>query len=281
MKKVQEIQKKAIILSNCAGFTVLATVVALASPQAGAEERVIDWAPKLSERQSALIAAATELLETADVSYALGGNTLGEAAECDLCNSCLEKNAPKPRERFSTCPECRKCSLDCSHFTQLVFARAGMPYPYIHTPLMLELSAEALRRRYRLVDIGRDSRAAQPGDLLVYRGHVVILERVHPVESGQRLRGDIVHATGGRDIRLPGQGIQRERMADLGGLRGPLLRILRHEMLVDMSAAPASTTRSAARTSPDVRPRAAPDPATTAPSRPRLRRVEKRNPAPN
>ena len=190
------------------------------------EPKIFDWNAPLSPRQQALIDAATELLETANVSYAMGGSKIGRPEDCDRCNVCLESKVPKPAARFKECPECRDCSLDCSHFTQLVFARAGMPHPYIHTPLMLELSAESLLRRYKFVDLGTRADLIQPGDLLVYKGHVVLVERVHPGK-----RGDVVHATGGRDLRLPGQGIQRDRFAQLTSFRGPLLRILRHKDL--------------------------------------------------
>jgi len=88
---------------------------------------------------------------------------------------------------------------------------------------MLELSPSKLVKQYGLkpVELYLDDLLA--GDLLVYRGHVVIVERVH--ESGVV---DIIHATGGKDLKIPGQGIQRERFVRVANFRGPLLRILRH-----------------------------------------------------
>jgi hypothetical protein len=88
---------------------------------------------------------------------------------------------------------------------------------------LLELSPDKLVQQYGLkpVEIYLDDILA--GDLLVYRGHVVIVERVH-----ERGVADIIHATGGKDLKVPGQGIQRERFVRVANFRGPLLRILRH-----------------------------------------------------
>ena len=91
---------------------------------------------------------------------------------------------------------------------------------------MVILKQPRLQKDFGFSALPPDATIAIPGDLLVYKGHVVMLERRH----GQG-KGDIIHATGGRDIREPGQGIQRERWADLGRFRGPLLRILRHNAL--------------------------------------------------
>jgi hypothetical protein len=52
------------------------------------------------------------------------------------------------------------------------------------------------------------------------------VEKVHSLTSA-----DIIHATGGKDIKLPGQGIQRERFVRVGSFRGELLRVLRHQKL--------------------------------------------------
>lgn len=116
--------------------------------------------------------------------------------------------------------------LDCSHFIQKVFSEAGLEFPYINTALMLSLPPAKLRSRYRLVTLGRDMALIRPGDFLVYKGHVVLVEAVKGLGVG-----DILHATGGRDIKGPGQGVQRERAVKFEYFRGMLLLILRHEKL--------------------------------------------------
>ncbi|NDE13809.1 hypothetical protein EBZ80_02660 [bacterium] len=181
---------------------------------------------RLSSKQRDLVQSARRLLDEAPVSYVYGGNRLGTAADCEACNQCLESERPSSDRRLRVCAECARCSVDCSHFTQLVFERAGIQHPYLTSKDMAALPAVRLERDFGFLSLPPDPASATPGDLLVYKGHVVLLERSH---AGGK--GDIIHATGGRDIKAPGQGIQRERWADLGQFRGPLLRILRHQSL--------------------------------------------------
>lgn len=181
--------------------------------------------------QEKVLATAGQLLELAQISYVYGGSRLGDGEKCNTCNVCLETNNPDPKKRLVACPVCADCSLDCSHFIELVYRLAGAPYPYLDTKLMIALTGDRLRRNYNLEDLESRIDLAQPGDLFVYEGHVVILERLHGKSKGE-FRGDIVHATGGKDIRLPGQGIQRERFVELRYFRGSLRRILRHVKLM-------------------------------------------------
>jgi len=167
---------------------------------------------------------AREILNSVPISYVYGGSKLGSEAACEACNNCLAKFQPDAKERFSSCPVCLDCSLDCSHFTELVYRSAGLKYPYITTTQMLDLPTQKLLHQHNLRDVGLDPSRFLPGDLLVYRGHVVILEKLH----GKDGRGDIIHATGGRDLKGPGAGIQRERFVPLMSFRGSLLRVLRH-----------------------------------------------------
>jgi hypothetical protein len=170
--------------------------------------------------------AGDDMLENLEVSYVYGGSKVGDAGTCDDCNSCLEKKRPSPKLRFKECPSCHHCSLDCSHFVQLVFERAGLGFPYLTSLQMLELSSESLSKKYNLRAVEFLPDGLVVGDLLIYRGHVVIVERLH--EAGV---ADIIHATGGKDIKEPGQGIQRERFIRVANFRGPLLRVLRHDKL--------------------------------------------------
>ncbi len=180
----------------------------------------------LSNYQMKLRQAGVDMLENLEVSYVFGGASLGDDKACDLCNDCLEKLQPSPKLRFKECPVCNKCSIDCSHFTQMVFARAGLPFPYITTTQILEMDPAKLENNYHLSSLGTNIGQIIPGDMLVYRGHVVIVESIHSLDSG-----DIVHATGGKDIKVPGQGIQRERFVQLSSFRGDLLKVVRHSKL--------------------------------------------------
>jgi hypothetical protein len=186
--------------------------------------------PVLAKTPAEILSTAESLLELAQISYVYGGSQLGDSDVCTQCNTCLEQKAPEPKKRLSSCPVCTGCSLDCSHFIELVYRLAGAPYPYVDTKLMINLSADRLRRNYKLEDLGTEVALTQPGDMFVYDGHVVMLERLHGLSKGV-YRGDIIHATGGKDIRLPGQGIQRERFVELKQYRGQLRRILRHAAL--------------------------------------------------
>lgn len=181
----------------------------------------------LAKTPDKLVSTADQLLELAQISYVYGGSALGDGETCALCKTCLEEKSPDSKKRLTLCPVCRECSLDCSHFTELVYRLSGLPYPYLDTKLMIGLSAERLLSNYGLQDLGTRLDLVQPGDLLVYPGHVVMLERMIGLSKGV-YRGDVIHATGGKDIKLPGQGIQRERYAELRYFRGTLQRILRH-----------------------------------------------------
>lgn len=174
--------------------------------------------------QAKLKVAGDEMLETLDVSYVYGGGKIADAGTCNLCNQCLEMHRPIPKERLNTCPTCASCSLDCSHFTQMVYSRAGIGYPYLTTKQMIEMSAPDLERKFGLVSISTSAAHVIAGDLLVYNGHVAIVEKRH-----DRATADVIHATGGRDLKGPGQGIQRERFVKVETFRGSLRRVLRHK----------------------------------------------------
>lgn len=174
-------------------------------------------------KRDQVVKKAGDLLDHWSVSYVYGGSKLGDPEHCQACNACLERMKSGPKERLTDCPVCNQCSLDCSHYTYEVFKQAGLNATYLSTALMNSLSPQELAGRYQLLDIGSSLTRAMPGDLLVYEGHVVLLEKKYP--DG---RGDLIHSTSGRELRGPGNGIQRERRADLANFRGPILRILRH-----------------------------------------------------
>jgi NlpC/P60 family len=184
------------------------------------------YATSLANYQDKIKMAGDDMLENLEVSYVYGGANIGDGKSCEACNQCLEDRQPAPKLRFKECSVCSHCSIDCSHFTQLVFAKAGLAFPYITTAQMLELSIETLEKRFHLRSLGNSVGQIIPGDMLVYRGHVAIVESIHGPDSA-----DIIHATGGKDIRVPGQGIQRERFVRMSSFRGDLLRVVRHARL--------------------------------------------------
>jgi hypothetical protein len=183
-------------------------------------------ATPLPKRQEVL-KQARSLLDNWSISYVMGGNKLGDVEDCEACNRCLGAKHPTADNRLSACPTCASCSLDCSHFVHEVFKLSGLPSNYLTTHLMNNLGQDSLLKSYQLIDIGNRSQRALPADLLVYNGHVVMLEKKHP--NG---RGDVIHVTSGKDLRGPGLGIQRERHIVIDSFRGPLLRVLRHVDLV-------------------------------------------------
>ena len=255
---------------SAVGFFILAGFGGLGRPARA------DGAAKAAALRARVVSEAADLLDQALVSYVYGGYQVGDSDDCRECNDCLTEKSPTPQRRLVACPGCARCSLDCTHFIARVYDASGAHYPYIDTKTMLDLSAADLKRRYGLVDLGLDVAATLPGDILVYDGHAVMLERRHaPVEGQPPFRGDIVHATGGRAIRRPGEGLQRERFVDLTAFRGPLRRILRHGILAGIPASelPAAPPPKAQVKALPPAPAAAEREA--APQR-QLRRVERR-----
>lgn len=179
-------------------------------------------AKEADAKRRSVVHAARHILDHYSITYIYGGGSLGSRDECEQCSQCLEQKKPAKGRQMHACPSCSRCALDCSHFTHWVMKRAGLPSVYIPTQQMLALPAKTLMERYHLADLGTNVALSKPGDLLVYQGHVVMLEkRLSPVF------GDIIHATSGL-LKEPGQGVQRRRRVNLLEFRGPLQRILRH-----------------------------------------------------
>jgi len=196
-----------------------------------------------------VLRVADQLLELGAVSYVYGGNRIGDIKDCEACSQCLDSKKVPPSARFRSCPTCKACSLDCSHFIQLVYHVAGIKTPYLTTAEMENWSGFDLKRKAGLDVVDWSADSLQAGDLLVYRGHVVLVEKVHPTG-----RIDLVHATGGRDVKGGGQGIQRERWVDAASFRGPLQRVLRHEKIqsnqIDRQYSPTPPPQSRSRLRP-------------------------------
>lgn len=171
---------------------------------------------------------AKALMNEFDITYTWGGHAVFDRSSCLSCTQCLKGNNYLGKVRpqaLNICESCKKCTLDCSHFTWLVYHLAQLPLPYLHTPLMVSLSKEKLYRNYKLLVVD-GFKNAQKGDLLVYKRHVGIL-----LEKRGLRKGDMIHATSGRSVRGPGQGIQLIYNTDLMHFKGGLKRVLRHKGL--------------------------------------------------
>lgn len=168
------------------------------------------------------------------IPYVWGGDAVGSADTCLECRSCImSKRRLSVYRRSAACTACRACGMDCSHFVNRIFRESGLPFPYASTRALTRSSVAELKSRYGLVDLGRDPRQALPGDLLLHRDHIMLLLRMT-----SDTHGDILHVS--RSITrkgVPG-GVEVVRDADLRRFRGPLKRLLRHELLLEGEAAP-------------------------------------------
>ncbi|MGE0172318.1 MAG: hypothetical protein AB7T49_06020 [Oligoflexales bacterium] len=176
-----------------------------------------------------LLANAATMLDQYQVSYVYGGAGVPDEASCHSCFSCLKEKSPSKETLLTACSDCNKCGLDCSHFVHLVFHNSGVDYPYLPTATMIDSDPKHLQKNYNFIDLGRNLDRALPGDLLVYQGHVVFLEKIE--RERDQYWGDIIHVTSGREVKGPGMALQRKRYADLANFKGALQRILRHKDL--------------------------------------------------
>jgi hypothetical protein len=170
-----------------------------------------------------LLTLARSYAQQEDVPYVWGGGKVGDPESCRACRACLlkKKRRAKLETRHRSCAACQQCGVDCSHFVNKVFREAGLDYRYAST-------SEFMRRgRSEFVEVGRDAASARAGDLLFYSRHVVML-----VAKREGQRGDFVHVSrSARNDRLGG--IELVEDHDLSSFRGRLLKILRHEALLD------------------------------------------------
>ncbi len=170
-------------------------------------------------------AVVAQMMRDYAITYVYGGTQVSSVAACTACVQCLVGETKQSKSK--TCAPCRECSLDCSNFVHQVFNHAGLTMPYLTTKQMLQLSPQTLQKVWHLVTMPKQLRLIRPLDLLVYEGHVAIVETV----SG-RGRGTVVHVTAGRELRGPGVALQRARQVAFAHFRGPLYRILRHRRLI-------------------------------------------------
>ncbi len=179
--------------------------------------------------QRRLIQLALEHVELTHVPYVWGGARIGSMDECVACRQCVRRNNIALEERSRLCKECRKCGMDCSHFVHSVYANAGLDYPYASSRELAKQTSPGIFRNYNLVDLGRNLQRLQPGDLVVYPRHIVMVTRVTGLG-----RADIVHISRYRQgpERHVG-GFRLDQDVDLDAYRGGFVRVLRHRRLID------------------------------------------------
>lgn len=181
---------------------------------------------KKSILQRKVLSTAEFVLQKLGVSYQYGGNSVRSMQDCYDCLECTNRQKKPLVSR--ECTTCKYCSLDCSHFVQFIYQKSGLNFPYITSKGMLETSSLKLQKNYHLIHMGRFISQAQEADLLVFSGHVVLLESLN--SNG---KATIIHATRGQDIKGAGLGIQRVRNIHLNRYFGkPVRRVLRHEQLI-------------------------------------------------
>ena len=175
-------------------------------------------------RESVLV-QIEKVSKMSHVPYIWGGNNLGPEKNCKQCRRCILRSNAKVKEREQSCPICRKCGIDCSHLVTKIFNQAGFQFPYGTTKDFLYQSAFKLDEIYNLIDLGNDPTRVQPGDLLLYRKHIVMVTDV--MDGGF---ANILHSTA-LDPKGFGGGIRTEAKISMSTFRGKLKKVLRHKNL--------------------------------------------------
>ncbi len=174
--------------------------------------------------QDRLVALAKYYASLVHVPYIWGGQQVGSTTQCIACRSCVQEKKVPLMSRLGRCRACQQCGMDCSHFVYRMYHEAGLDYNYASTSELSRQTGPGLLKYYNFVDIGRDLTLAQPGDLLVYKKHIMMLMRVVSPKNA-----DFIHITrfGGDGHKLGG--IRFETGRSVERFRGSLVRILRHK----------------------------------------------------
>ncbi len=180
------------------------------------------------------------LLETADrfvnktaVPYVFGGSQIGSSKVCQECSACIRARrlpANSSSDRFNQCSACRSCGLDCSNFVKHLFTEAGLSVKFATTATLNRASDLVLEEKFRFINIGDDLSDARPGDLVLKKGHVIMLIDIHPALGTV----DYIHASRGSK-RTPVGGIELRRGFSLRKVQRETVRILRHKDLLQPS----------------------------------------------
>ena len=179
-------------------------------------ERLMDAAEKLATRTS--------------VPYVFGGHQIGKSKYCQECNECIRKNhlpANSTLMRYNTCTACRHCGVDCSSFVNRLFGEAGMKYQFADTRTLNHMKDGFLQEQFGFINMGDDLSVARPGDLILEKGHVMMVIDIDLVLGTI----DFIHASRGSK-RTPVGGIELRRGTSIVKVQKDVMRILRHRELV-------------------------------------------------
>ena len=177
-----------------------------------------------------LMDAAHRMVERTGVPYVFGGTQIGAQRYCQECSECVRKNhlpANSTLLRFNKCQACRKCGIDCSNFVNRLFAAAGLKYRFADTRTLNGMKDGFLQEQYGFINMGTDLSEARPGDLLLEKGHVMMLVDID-LNIGTI---DYIHASRGSQ-RTPVGGIELRRGMSIVKAQRDIVRILRHRELV-------------------------------------------------
>ena len=165
------------------------------------------------------------------VPYVFGGGQIGSPKKCSECSDCIRRRrlpANSSMDRFNQCSACRECGLDCSNFISHLLRESGLKSKFATTATLSRESERSLWETYSFINIGDDLLEARPGDLILKKGHVVMLIDIHPALGTI----DFIHASRGSKRTLVG-GIELRRGVSIKKAQRETIRILRHKDLVD------------------------------------------------
>ncbi|MEI6397456.1 MAG: NlpC/P60 family protein [Pseudomonadota bacterium] len=177
-----------------------------------------------------LMEAANRLASRTNVPYVFGGGQIGGPNQCQECTECVRKNhlaANSTMLRFNTCPACRRCGIDCSGFVNRLFAEAKLKYRFASTAMLTGIKDGFLQEQYGFINMGKDLTVARPGDLILEKGHIVMVVDID-LTLGTI---DFIHASRGSK-RTPLGGIELKRGVKIEVLRKKVVRVMRHRELV-------------------------------------------------
>jgi cell wall-associated NlpC family hydrolase len=176
--------------------------------------------------QRAIVNAALKLAYFGRVPYLFGGKAVGGIEACDACRNCQEKSQQIDGGATKTCHACLQCGLDCSHFVERVFTDAKLKFRYADTVALFEMDSDQRSGDLALLELDTGLVNLEPGDLLLERGHMVLVIGVdHHAKSF-----DFVHATA--QGRLKAGGIEIVRQEPIKSYQTKVLngtlKVLRH-----------------------------------------------------
>lgn len=173
-----------------------------------------------------LMEAAARLSHRTNVPYVFGGRNISSGKSCSQCADCIKKNnlaANSTLSRLNKCAACRRCGIDCSGFANRVFSEAGIKYGFADTSSLNVARDGFLQKQYGFNNVGRDLMLAQRGDLLLGKGHIVLVIDVNKALGTI----DFIHASRGSKRTSTG-GIEVRRGVAIDQVQRSVIRILRH-----------------------------------------------------